>query len=99
MINSSMDIKVELVGEEIFFTRPGTDFVLGCKKNPDSPNLFLHEKLGSSYRLIAPTPFRLRSPRRASSGGLFSPWATFLYLRSAWQLPVLRLAELHATVF
>jgi hypothetical protein len=28
-----MDIKVELVGDEIVITTPGTDFVLGYKKN------------------------------------------------------------------
>jgi hypothetical protein len=41
VLSLGMDIKVELVGEEIVVTRPGTDFVLGYKKNPDSPNLFL----------------------------------------------------------
>jgi hypothetical protein len=33
MLSSAMDIKVELVGDEIVITTPGTDFVLGYKKN------------------------------------------------------------------
>jgi hypothetical protein len=38
---ASMDLKVELDGEEIIVTKLGTDFLLAYRKRPDSPNLVL----------------------------------------------------------
>jgi len=70
-----MDLHVKFDGHEIIVTRPGTDFILAYRKRPDSPNLVSreagkslpsrHPRLASSER----THFRLRAPRRASSGG------------------------------
>jgi hypothetical protein len=36
-----MDLYVELLGEEIVVTRPGTDFLNAYRKRPDSPTLKL----------------------------------------------------------
>jgi hypothetical protein len=36
-----MAIKVELDGDEIVVTKPGTDFLLAYRKRSDSPNLVL----------------------------------------------------------
>jgi hypothetical protein len=36
-----MDLYVELEGDEIVVTRPGTDFMLAYRKRPDRPNLVL----------------------------------------------------------
>ena len=36
-----MDLHVELLGDEIVVTRPGTDFLLAYRKRPDSPTLKL----------------------------------------------------------
>jgi len=36
-----MELEVKLDGEEIIVTKPGTDFMLAYRKNPDRPNLML----------------------------------------------------------
>ena len=36
-----MDLHVELLGDEIVVTRPGTEFLLAYRKRPDSPTLKL----------------------------------------------------------
>ena len=36
-----MELHVEILGEEILVTRPGTDFLLAYRKRPDSPTLKL----------------------------------------------------------
>jgi hypothetical protein len=36
-----MNLHVELDGEEIVVTRPGTDMMTGYRKSPDSPTLVL----------------------------------------------------------
>jgi hypothetical protein len=36
-----MDLHVELLGDEIVVTKPGTDFMLAYRKRPDSPTLKL----------------------------------------------------------
>jgi len=71
-----MDVHVELEGDEIVVNRPGTDFLLAYRKTPDRSNLAwpeagwslrpLHRRSTNSER----TPFRQRSARRASWGGL-----------------------------
>lgn len=36
-----MVVQVELEGDEIIITRPGTDFLVAYRKTPDGPNLAL----------------------------------------------------------
>jgi hypothetical protein len=71
-----MDLHVEMQGEEIVVTKPGTDFLLAYRKRTDSPNLVAGKSLLSRRRRAASfglTNFRPQSPKRASSGGLCEP--------------------------
>ena len=41
MIRLAMEIEVELIGEEIVVTKPGTTFLLGYRKSVEEPRLVL----------------------------------------------------------
>ena len=41
VVRSAMDLHVELLGDEIVVTKPGTDFLTAYRKRPDSPTLKL----------------------------------------------------------
>ena len=60
-----MDLHVELLGDEIVVTRPGTDFMTAYRKWPDSPMLSSHPKLGRSPHHL---PCGQRVSRRRLSG-------------------------------
>ena len=76
MSGAGVELHVELDGDEIVVTKPGTDFLVAYRKSFESPTLKLtrsrksrrshHRKSVSSVR----TPFTPRSARRASWGGL-----------------------------
>jgi len=46
-----MNLHVELDGDEIFVTRPGTDMMRGYRKSPQ-PDSRSHPKLGRAHRLV-----------------------------------------------
>ncbi|MGE5433785.1 MAG: putative nucleotidyltransferase substrate binding domain-containing protein, partial [Candidatus Doudnabacteria bacterium] len=64
MLMSSMDIKVELDGDEIVVTKPGTDFLLAYRKRSDSPNLVLTRSWEKPTRDRSVAPDNLIDPKR-----------------------------------
>ena len=78
MSGAGVEVHVELDGDEIIVTKPGTAFLVAYRKRPDSPTLKLTrswEKPTVTSRDIsefAPTPFTPLSARRSELGGLCS---------------------------
>jgi hypothetical protein len=61
MLVWSMDIKVELKGEEIVVTRPGTDFMMAYGKAPDRPNLVVATRSWEKPTVTSPEISQFRA--------------------------------------
>ncbi len=61
MISFAMEIEVELIGQEIVVTKPGTTFLLAYRKSVEEPRLVLRRSR------IPPTTTSIRNAVRANA--------------------------------
>jgi hypothetical protein len=68
-----MDLHVKFDGKEIIVTRPGTVMTTAYRKGPSGKSVlrsWLDPVMSPRIQRVRAQPFKLRSARRASSGGL-----------------------------